>query len=97
MAGLDVTVGGPASTANDAFTLVREAKKHGARVALFGRRIKVADDPLIFTELLRAVADGHLGPQGACREYHGRLAAAGITPSRSLTDDLVIHTPELRG
>ncbi len=96
--GLDVTVGvlgGPASTTNDAYTLVRTVKKHGARVALFGRRIKSADDPLAFTELLRAVADDKLEPEEATREYHGRLAAAGITPSRSLEDDLVIHTPEL--
>lgn len=96
--GLDVTVGvlgGPASTTNDAYTLVRTVKKHGARVALFGRRIKAADDPLAFTELLRAVADDKLEPEEATREYHGRLAAAAITPSRSLEDDLVIHTPEL--
>jgi len=64
---------------------------------LFGRRIKTADDPVIFTELLRAVADEALTPDDACREYHGRLTAAGITPSRSLEDDLAIETPELIG
>ncbi len=98
--GLDVTLGvlgGPASTANDSFTLIRDIKRHGARVALFGRRIKDADDPLLFTELLRAVADEALSPDDACKEYHGRLLAAGITPSRSLDDDLVLHTPELIG
>ncbi|MEM7272513.1 MAG: hypothetical protein AAF547_05485 [Actinomycetota bacterium] len=100
VAGLDVVVGvlgGPPGTANDSFTLVEQVKRHGGRVALFGRRIKVADDPVIFTELLRVVADGHLAPADACREYHGRLADAGITPSRSLEDDLVVHTPELAG
>lgn len=97
-AGLDVTVGilgGPASTTNDTFTLVRRAKRHGARLALFGRRIKGADSPILLTELLRAVADDQIKPEEACREYHGRLAADGITPSRSLEDDLVLHTPEL--
>ena len=96
--GLDVVVGvlgGPASTTNDAYTLVQTVKRHGARVALFGRRIKTADDPLAFTELLRAVADGALEPVEATREYHGRLAAAGITPARTLEDDLAVHTPEL--
>ena len=100
VAGLGVTVGvlgGPPSTANDAFTLVRDVKKYGGRVALFGRRIKVADDPILFTELLRRVADDGMDPREACREYHGRLAAAGITPSRSLEDDLVVQTPELLG
>lgn len=98
VAGLGVTVGvlgGPSSTTNDTFTLVRDVKRHGARVALFGRRIKGAADPLTFIELLRAVADDALEPDEACREYHGRLKAAGVTPRRPLEDDLVIHTPEL--
>lgn len=99
VAGLNIPVGvlgGPPSTANDAFTLVQKVKQHGGRVALFGRRIKVADDPIVFTELLRRVADLDLDPQEATREYHGRLAAAGISPSRSLEDDLVVTTPELQ-
>lgn len=98
VAGLDVIVGvlgGPPDTTNDSFTLVQRVKRHGGRVALFGRRIKGADDPVLFTELLRAVADDHLEPADACREYHDRLAAAGITPTRSLEDDLVVNTPEL--
>ena len=97
--GLDIPVGvlgGPPSTANDAFTLLHQVKKHGGRVALFGRRIKVADDPVIFTGLLRSVAIGALEPEAATREYHGRLQAAGITPSRTLDDDLVVTTPELK-
>jgi len=71
--------------------------EHGGRVALFGRRIKVADHPLLFVEMLRRVADDELTPEDACREYHGRLADAGITPSRSLDEDLVVETPELLG
>ncbi len=98
VAGLDVTVGvlgGPPGTANDSFTLLQQVKQYGGRVALFGRRIKVADDPVVFTELLRAVADDAMTPEQATREYHGRLAASGITPSRTLEEDLVVHTPEL--
>lgn len=98
VAGLDVTVGvlgGPPSTANDSFTLIRDVKKHGGRVALFGRRIKVADDPVLFTKMLRHVANGDLSPEDATREYHGGLASTGITPSRTLDEDLVIETPEL--
>lgn len=98
VAGLDIPVGvlgGPPSTANDAFTLVQKVKQHGGRVALFGRRIKVADDPVAFTELLRAVAENQILPDDACREYHSRMDAAGITPSKSLEDDLTIVTPEL--
>ncbi len=99
VAGLDVTVGvlgGPPSTANDSFTLIRDVKKYGGRVALFGRRIKVADDPILFTKMLRLVADGQLSPDDATREYHAGLVNAGIAPSRTLEEDLVIETPELR-
>ena len=99
VAGLSIPVGvlgGPPSTANDAFTLLQRVKRHGGRVALFGRRIKVADDPIIFAEMLRAVADTDLDPGDATREYHARLAAAGVTPGRSLEDDLVVTTPELQ-
>ncbi len=98
-AGLGITVGilgGPASTTHDTFALVQQAKRHGARLALFGRRIKGAESPILLTELLRAVADEQLEPEAACREYHGRLADAGITAVRSLEDDLVLHTPELK-
>ena len=97
VAGLDVTVGvlgGPASTANDSFTLVRDIKRHGGRVA-FGRRIKDADDPL-FTELpgpWPTTPSAPTTPAG----HHGCLEAAGIAPSCSLDDDLVLHTPELIG
>lgn len=96
--GLDVVVGvlgGPPGTANDTFTLVQQVKKHGGRLALFGRRIKMVDDSKLFTELLREVADTDLAPEEATRAYHSRLAAAGITPMRSLDEDLVVHTPEL--
>lgn len=99
VAGLDIPVGvlgGPPSTTNDAFTLVQHVKRHGGRVALFGRRIKVADDPVLFTELLRRVADHDADPADTTREYHTRLADGGVTPRRTLEDDLVVTTPELK-
>jgi len=100
VSGLGIPVGvlgGPPSTANDSFTLIQQIKENGGRVALFGRRIKVADDPVLFTKYLRQVADDGLSPEDATRGYHGALTDAGITPSRSLEDDLVIETPELLG
>ncbi len=41
-------LGGCAGTTHDAFALVYEAKRHGARVALFGRKINAAEDQLSF-------------------------------------------------
>jgi hypothetical protein len=81
-------LGGAAGTTHDAFALVADAKRHGARVALFGRKINVAEDQPAFVRFLRAVADGDMQPQEAVRAYHGELSARGIRAHRSLDDDL---------
>lgn len=89
-------LGGPASTTHDSYKLIAEVKKYGARVALFGRRIKDAADPLTFTEFLRAVVDGDLSPEEGVKAYHGALQRAGIKSKRSLAEDMVIETAALR-
>ena len=89
-------LGGSPSTTCDAYTLLHKAKKHGARVALFGRRIQSTEDPVSFVRLLREVADDNLAPEEAVRAYHGALQASGIKPKRSLQDDLIVVTPELK-
>lgn len=81
-------LGGPAGTTHDAFRMLWEAKKYGARAALFGRKINTAEDQLEMVTVLRAVADGHLDPAEAVKDYHGRLQTNGINPRRSLDDDL---------
>lgn len=81
-------LGGSAGTTLDAFHLLWEAKKYGARVALFGRKINNAEDQLAFVRYLRRVADDELLPEEAVRAYHGELQAAGIRPHRELQDDL---------
>jgi hypothetical protein len=81
-------LGGSAGTTFDAFQMLWEAKKHGARVALFGRKINNAENQLSFVRFLRAVADDQLGPEEAVRAYHGDLQKLGIRPARSLADDL---------
>ena len=81
-------LGGGAGTTHDAFGLVADAKAHGARVALFGRKINAAEHQTTFVRLLRAVADGGLAADDAVKAYHGELTKLGITPHRSLEDDL---------
>jgi len=93
LAAYDPTVvvgilGGGAGTTHDAFGLVADAKAHGARVALFGRKINAAEHQPTFVRLLRAVADGDLPAEEAVRAYHGELAKQGIKAHRSLEDDL---------
>ena len=82
-------LGGGAGTTHDAFGLVAEAKQHGGRVALFGRKINAAEHQLSFVKLLRAVADDELPAAEAVRAYHGELEKLGIRPHRSVEDDLV--------
>ena len=81
-------LGGSAGTTFDAFQMLWEAKKHGARAALFGRKINNAEHQLSFVKHLRALADGELEPPDAVRSYHSELAKLKITPHRSLADDL---------
>lgn len=88
-------LGGSSGTSFDAFTLLAEAKKHGARVALFGRKIKDAEHPLSFVAVLRRVADGELSAEEAVRAYHGELQKLKIAPRRELKDDLQLTATEL--
>ena len=81
-------LGGSAGTTFDAFHMLWEAKKYGARVALYGRKINNAEDQLTFVKYLRAIADSQIGPEEAVRAYHGDLQKMGKTPQRSLDDDL---------
>jgi hypothetical protein len=83
-------LGGGAGTTHDAFALLADAKRHGARVALFGRKINAAENQLAFVRVLRAVADGDLSAAAGVRAYHGELATLGIRPKRSLEDDMVL-------
>jgi len=81
-------LGGSAGTTYDAFHMLWEAKKYGARVALYGRKINNAENQLQFVHYLRAIADDQIKPQEAVRAYHGDLQRKKIQPHRSLEDDL---------
>ncbi len=81
-------LGGSAGTTYDAFKLIHDAQKYGARVALFGRKINNAEHQLAFIEMLRHITDGRLSPEEAVRAYHGVLQAKKITPRRPLEKDL---------
>lgn len=85
-------LGGGAGTTYDAFKLIAEAQKYGARVALFGRKINNAENQLAFVEFLRLITDRLISPEEAVRAYHGVLEKLGIKPQRSLADDLTLQT-----
>lgn len=82
-------LGGSTGTTFSTFQLLAEAKKYGARAALFGRRINAAEDQLAFLKHLRAVADDQMAPAEAVRSYHADLARQQIAPARPLDADLL--------
>jgi len=81
-------LGGSAGTTLDAFQLIHDARKHGARVALFGRKINLSEHPLAFIEFLRRVVDGQIAPNEAVKAYHDVLLKSGLRPQRPLQQDL---------
>ncbi len=85
-------LGGSAGTTLDAFQLIQDAQKYGARVALFGRKINNAENQLAFIEFLRHIVDGVIEADEAVRAYHSVLEKLGIQPHRTLQEDSTLQT-----
>lgn len=82
-------LGGSSGTTFDAFHQLWEARKYGARAALYGRMINHSEHQLSFIQHLRWLADGEItDPAEAVRSYHGALQKQGVRPYRALEDDL---------
>ena len=88
-------LGGAAGTNRDTFQLLADGQRDGARVALFGRKIKLAESPLQMVRHMRRVVDGEISPEEAVREYHTAIRGDGLVPVRSLEEDLRITEPAL--
>ncbi|MEO1016344.1 MAG: hypothetical protein AAFY56_01435 [Pseudomonadota bacterium] len=89
-------LGGSAGTARDTFELLSQAERYGARVALFGRKIHLADSPVDIVRFMREVVGRTLAPEEAVKAYHGALLEKGIRPKRALEDDRQITDETLR-
>ena len=87
-------LGGSSGTTYDAFKLLADGRKHGARVALFGRRIKDSEHPLEFIRMLRLIADGEIEPQEAVKSYHSEIGKHGVKAKRTLEEDLLLTPTE---
>ncbi|MGI4745887.1 MAG: hypothetical protein ACRYGI_09515 [Janthinobacterium lividum] len=57
-----MVLGGSAGTTRDTFELVHQAERYGARLALFGRKINLAEQPLTLIALMRQVVDQVIAP-----------------------------------
>ena len=83
-------LGGAAGTTRDTFELLEQAERYGARVALFGRKINMAESQCALVSLLRVLANGDISAREAVKAYHADLSAAGIAAARDIEDDLTI-------
>jgi DhnA family fructose-bisphosphate aldolase class Ia len=83
-------LGGGKGTTRDTFELALQAERHGARVALFGRKINLAEAPVDLVQLMRSVVEGKISSQDAVKNYHDRLSKLKLKPHRPLEDDLNI-------
>ena len=89
-------LGGAAGTTRDTFELVAQTERFGGRVALFGRKIYLAEDAIEIVRLMRAVVEGGIGTIDAVKSYHDTLALQGIAPLRTIQEDLEVTDPILR-
>ncbi|WP_165067680.1 hypothetical protein [Paludisphaera rhizosphaerae] len=83
-------LGGSSGTTRDAFQLLHDAQKYGAKVALFGRKINHAENQLAFVQFLRLIVEGVISPVDAVKAYHAVLGKLGVAPIRPLETDLQI-------
>jgi hypothetical protein len=89
-------LGGAKGTTRDTFELIAKAERYGARVALFGRKINLAESPIDLVKMMRAVVEKTVGPEEAVRAYHDVLARAGLRPTLALSKDRQITDPTLK-
>ncbi len=90
-------LGGSAGTTRDCFELLSQGEKSGARVALFGRKINLAESPLDLVALFRPVIESAVKPEEAVRAYHATLKKKGLKPKQPLEEDLKITESVLEG
>jgi DhnA family fructose-bisphosphate aldolase class Ia len=89
-------LGGAAGTTRDTFELLSQAERYGARVALFGRKIHLAESPLDIVGLMRQVVARTVTPEEAVKAYHGALQKQKLKPARPLAEDLQLTEQPLK-
>ena len=89
-------LGGAAGTTRDTFELVAQTERFGGRVALFGRKIYLAEDAIEIVRLMRAIVEGEIGTINAVKSYHDTLKSQGIVPLRTIKEDLEVTDPVLK-
>jgi len=89
-------LGGGKGTSRDCFELISQACKYGARVALFGRKVNLAEDQNIMIKSMRSIIDNNLKSDEAVKMYHDELIKNNLKPDRELSKDLELTDPALK-
>jgi len=79
-------LGGGKGTTRDCFELISKACKYGAKVALFGRKINLAEDQGLIVRTMRMVVEGMSSLEGV-KFYHDQLKRKKIKPDASIEKD----------
>ena len=89
-------LGGSKGTTRDCFELIKKSSKYGAKVALFGRKINLSEDPIMLVKLMRGVVERDLKTEEAVKIYHNHLSKKKLVADRNLVKDLEITDPILK-
>ena len=89
-------LGGGKGTTMDCFELLSQANKYGARVALFGRKINLAESQKTIVKTMRKIIEGSLRAKEGVKYYHDQLKKLKIKSDRSLSEDLQLTDPTLK-
>ena len=84
-------LGGSKGTTRDCFELIKNSK-----VALFGRKINLSEDPISLVKIMRAVVEQDISSKEAVKMYHNGLSKKKLKSDRSLQKDLEITDPILK-
>jgi DhnA family fructose-bisphosphate aldolase class Ia len=89
-------LGGSKGTTRDCFELIKKASQYGAKVALFGRKINLAEDPILLVKIMREVVENNIKPKDAVKLYHSELKKNKLIPDRKLLKDVEITEKVLK-
>lgn len=89
-------LGGSKGTNRDTFELIKQSSDYGAKIALFGRKINSAEDPIKLVRLMRCVVNDEISSKEAVKVYHAHLKKNKIPSERSLKKDLEITQENLK-
>ena len=89
-------LGGSKGTTRDTFELVKQSSQSGAKVALFGRKINLSEDPQMLVYLMREVVNSNITTKDAVKKYHSDLKRKKLFADTKLEDDIEITEKSLR-